>query len=98
PSRSFLDMRDKTSWSTDDDIAIWDARPLFQAGKAPGNNFCHDRVTSLPRLYRDLEFGDIALVYYGASTYPVSRAVHAEASIGLSLNLYGVVLIASRNF
>ena len=78
-------------------VAIWDARAQFQAGKVPGNDFSHDQVTNLPRLSHDLDFGDIALVYYSASTYSASRTTHADASMGVSLNLYGVVLIASRN-
>ena len=78
-------------------VAIWDARAQFQAGKIPGNDFSHDTVANLPRLHRDLDFGDIALVYYSASTYSAVRTTHPDASMGVSLNLYGIVLIASRN-
>ncbi|TFK77669.1 hypothetical protein K466DRAFT_508245, partial [Polyporus arcularius HHB13444] len=97
PSRSLLDMRDKTAWGSNDDIAIWDARHLFSARGGVKDNFKHDMVTSLKRIEYDLTFGDIAMVYYSASTYPVGaeRNSFSSAVQALSLNLYGVVLLAS---
>ncbi len=116
PSRSLLDMRDKTTWGSNDDskhcsfdccvyfyqlncihsVAIWDARHLF-AARGVKEVFKHDKVTSLKRLERDLEFGEIAMVYYSASTYPVGTEKNnfSSAVLALSLNLYGVVLLAS---
>ena len=78
-------------------VAIWDARHLFKAGKPPGLYFNHNEVASLPRLQRDLEFGEIALVYYSASSYVLSdEKSYSGTKAGLSLNLYGVVLLGSE--
>ncbi|KAI0713350.1 hypothetical protein C8Q76DRAFT_621137, partial [Earliella scabrosa] len=110
PSRSFLDMRDKTVWSTSDDIAIWDGRKFFAANKSPAELFRHDFVTNLPRLNHDLQFGDVAIVYYSVSTYPIGSSSSSSASssansvaytnakAGLSFNLYGAVLVASTDY
>ncbi|TFK78591.1 hypothetical protein K466DRAFT_507062 [Polyporus arcularius HHB13444] len=97
PSWSLLDMHDKRAWGSNDDTAIWDACHLVSARGGVKDNFKHDMVTLLKHIEHDLTFGDIAIVYYSSSTYPVgaeqnsfSRAVQA-----LSLKLYVVVLLAS---
>ncbi|TFK78821.1 hypothetical protein K466DRAFT_606634 [Polyporus arcularius HHB13444] len=96
PSQLLLDMRDKTAWGSNDNIAIWDACHLF-AARGLKEVFKHDKVTSLERLERDLEFGEITMMYYSASTYPVGAEKNnfTSAVQALSLNLYRVVLLAS---
>ncbi|KAI0703147.1 hypothetical protein C8Q76DRAFT_801993 [Earliella scabrosa] len=103
PGSSFVVMRDKTVWSTDDDIPIWDGRKFFQRDKKLGEDmFCHDVVPSLPRFPYDLAYGDVALAYYSVSTYPItssgSNSSFTKAAHGLSFNLYGVLLVASLNY
>ncbi|KAI0688834.1 hypothetical protein C8Q76DRAFT_772035 [Earliella scabrosa] len=103
PSRSLLEMRDKTSWTTADDIGIWDAREYFNSAKPADKQYRHELLTSLPRLPFDLEYGDLAVVYHSVNTYAVPRAkqdkipTFAEATTALSMNLYGVALLAKWN-
>ncbi|RPD52026.1 hypothetical protein L227DRAFT_515424, partial [Lentinus tigrinus ALCF2SS1-6] len=97
PSRSLLDMRDKTTWSHTDDIGVWDAREYFRADKPDNLVYRHEKLTSLPPCTEDLQFGDIALVYYCTSTYQTSTSSFAEAKVAVSHNLYGVALLARRD-
>lgn len=110
PSRSLLDMRDKTVWGHGDDsksalslvckkqkeltglvVGLWDAREYFSGGKVDSLVYRHENLTSLPRCTEELRFGDIALVYYCASTYPSKNN-----TTGMSHNLYGAALLARR--
>ncbi|KAI0359697.1 hypothetical protein OH77DRAFT_1395134, partial [Trametes cingulata] len=88
PSHSLLEMRDKTTWSANDDIAIWDATQYFKKSKAPSKQFTFDLLPTLPRMTADPTFGDIVIVLYSASSY------NCDNGLGLSLNLYGVVLVS----
>ena len=60
-------------------------------------------LTSLPRLPFDLEYGDLAIVYHSVNTYPIppsrqdKMSAFNEAKMALSMNLYGVALIAKWN-
>ena len=59
--------------------------------------FLHEDVASLPRFQEELEFGDIAIVYHSVSTYDVTareKTTFTQATTALSLNLYGVALVA----
>ncbi|KAI0741509.1 hypothetical protein C8Q80DRAFT_1110607 [Daedaleopsis nitida] len=96
PSRSLIEMRDKTTWQITDDIPLWDTRHLFKTGLDCDTKFSHDTVASLPRLERELQFGEVAIIYYSASTFLPSKNIHPDAVHGLSLNLYGAVSIASE--
>ncbi|KAI0349973.1 hypothetical protein OH77DRAFT_1593859 [Trametes cingulata] len=91
PSRSLLDMHDKTTWTANDDIPLWDATEYFKRDKAPSKRFSFDLITKLPRMTTDLNFGDSAIILYSASSYP-----RENGALGLSMNLYGVVRIAPR--
>ena len=92
------------SSSTNTDlVAIWDAREYFQSNKNADKQYHHELLTSLPRLPFDLEYGDLAIVYHSVNTYPVTRGkqdkipTFAEANTALSMNLYGVALVAKWN-
>ena len=64
--------------------------------------FAHENVASLPRYKQDLEFGDLAVVYHSVSTFDAAppppssdkAPAYNEAKTILSMNLYGVALIA----
>ena len=83
-------------------VAIWDAREYFTIVKDDDKVFAHENVASLPRYERDLEFGDLALVYHSVSTFDAAPTPpssdkappYNEAKTILSMNLYGVALIA----
>ena len=84
-------------------VAIWDAREYFQSNKNADKQYHHELLTSLPRLPFDLEYGDLAIVYHSVNTYAVTRGkqdkipTFAEANTALSMNLYGVALVAKWN-
>ncbi len=107
PSRSLLEMRDKTAWNTQDDskcrivlyisciymihpstVGVWDGTAYFKKNKKASLKFSFDEVHKLPRLETDPGFGDIVIVLYSTSSYL------RDDKINLSLNLYGVVLVA----
>ncbi|KAI1789301.1 hypothetical protein LXA43DRAFT_893025 [Ganoderma leucocontextum] len=93
--RSLLKMRDKTAWAATDKIPLWDGREYFKKNKLASNKFKHELVHTLPSFKMDLSFGDIALVYYSVSNFGSGKSeAHTVADESLSLNLYGVVLIA----
>ncbi|KAI0743696.1 hypothetical protein C8Q80DRAFT_856391 [Daedaleopsis nitida] len=106
PARSLIDMRDRTSWSYNENFAIWDARAYFSLDKEEDLQYKHENVASLPRLEQDLEFGDIAILYHSISTYDVIRPsggssgdkppAFNEANTALSLNLYGAALVSKH--
>ncbi|KAI0667353.1 hypothetical protein C8Q78DRAFT_994067 [Trametes maxima] len=58
PSRSLLEMRDKTTWSTNDDVGAWDGTEYFKRNKKPSMKFSFDVLHTLPRLTADPNFGD----------------------------------------
>ena len=84
-------------------VGIWDARKYFNSAKPADKQYRHELLTSLPRLPFDLEYGDLAVVYHSVNTYAVPRAkqdkipTFAEATTALSMNLYGVALLAKWN-
>ncbi|KAL1938900.1 hypothetical protein VTO73DRAFT_11053 [Trametes versicolor] len=88
PSHSLLEMRDKTTWNTQDDIGVWDGTAYFKKNKKASLKFSFDEVHKLPRLETDPGFGDVVVVLYSTSSYL------RDDKINLSLNLYGVVLVA----
>ncbi|KAI0364743.1 hypothetical protein BV20DRAFT_982997 [Pilatotrama ljubarskyi] len=87
-SHSLLEMRDKMTWSANDDIAIWDATQYFKKSKAPSKQFTFNLLPTLPRMTADLTFGDIVIVFYSVSSY------NRKNGMGLSLNLCGVMLVS----
>ncbi|KAI0665362.1 hypothetical protein C8Q78DRAFT_986772, partial [Trametes maxima] len=92
PSRSLLEMRDKTTWSTNDDVGAWDGTEYFKRNKKPSMKFSFDVLHTLPRLTADPNFGDTVMVLYSASTYRRDNV----AGTSLSLNLYGIVLVLRK--
>ena len=82
-------------------VAIWDARPYFLHSKPGKLVWKHEYVTRLERLTEDLQYGDIAIVYHSVSAYSIVQKAENPtfhtATTGISLNLYGVALIASFN-
>ena len=84
-------------------VAIWDAREYFASNRDPSKKYRHQMLTSLPRLPFDLEYGDLAIVYHSVNTYAVTRTKadklpsFNEATSALSMNLYGVALLAKWN-
>ena len=71
-------------------VPLWDARDeLLENKQVSSGRFAVDKTFKLPRLNEDLRYGDIAIVYYSASTYKQTKE---EAS--LSLQLYGAVLLS----
>ncbi|KAI0323676.1 hypothetical protein GY45DRAFT_1376147 [Cubamyces sp. BRFM 1775] len=80
PSRSLLDMREKTTWSTNDDEYLKkDKRKTLQ--------FSFDILHTVPRMTADPSFGDRVMVLYSTSAYRREGA----GALGLSLNLYRIV-------
>ena len=78
---------------------MWDARPQFKARKLTRTGKYHvEKTYDLPRLDEDLDSGDLAFVFYSASSYPLDPSRHEElgATEGISFNLYGAVLIANK--
>ncbi len=73
-------------------VGLWDASKYFRTNKDDSLVYRHEMLTSLPRCTEELRFGDLALVYYCASTYQSKSGGY----FGLSHNLYGVALIAHR--
>ncbi|KAI0368511.1 hypothetical protein BV20DRAFT_980661 [Pilatotrama ljubarskyi] len=70
------------------DLAIWDTTQYFKKSKAPSKQFTFDLLPTLPRMTANLTFGDIVIVLYLVSSY------NCENGMGLSLNLYGIVLVS----
>lgn len=67
---------------------MWDGTAYFKKNKKASLKFSFDEVHKLPRLETDPGFGDIVVVLYSTSLYL------RDDKINLSLNLYGVVLVA----
>ena len=75
-------------------VPIWDATALFKKNKQVEQCFMHDNFTSLPLVTRELEYGDLVMVYYSASTYANNNTKSfPSAKDVLSMNLYGAVLL-----
>lgn len=111
-SRTILEMRDKQAWTANDNsqylfiaytlidisdkfeqVPLYDACSYFRHAKAPSLQFSLDDIDGLPRIiHNDLSFKDLVLVLYCATEYTV-----AGRPAGLSLNIYGVVLLAKGN-
>ncbi|KAI0713355.1 hypothetical protein C8Q76DRAFT_620290, partial [Earliella scabrosa] len=88
PARSYIDMCDRTTWGHDDTTG-----KLVSDGR-----FSYDAIYRLPRLDEELEPGDLALVFYSASTYSIEKDKRQTTpSEGLSLNLYGAMLVARKS-
>lgn len=75
-------------------VPLLDGREYFKANKLVGNIFKHEIIHTLPGFKTDLEFGDLALVYYSVSSFGGTVQTEMGLEASLSLNLYGAVLLA----
>ena len=106
---SLLQMREKLTWTASDHcmylsftcvkslanflsiVNIYDARAHFCHAKPPSLQFSLDDIDGLPRIVdEELSCGDLIMALYSASEFKSSRG----PAMGLSLNLYGIVLLA----
>ncbi|KAH9891179.1 hypothetical protein C8Q73DRAFT_651689, partial [Cubamyces lactineus] len=92
PSRSLLDICEKTMWSTNNNVAVWDGAEYFKRDKRKTLQFSFDILHTLLRMTTDPSFGDIVIVLYSTFAYRQEGA----STLGLSLNLYGIVLVAHQ--
>ena len=69
-------------------VGLWDGTEYFKKNKRAQARFSFDEIHKLPELQQDPMFGDIVIVLYSTSSYVREEKIH------LSLNLYGVVLVA----
>ncbi|KAM5530151.1 hypothetical protein V8D89_016186 [Ganoderma adspersum] len=91
PDQSFYAMSLQSAWPVMTPIPIWDAHPQFASGKYLCDGiFTIEDTFKLPRLKgKDLQHGDITLIYHSITMYPKDNT----GAMGLSFGLYRAVLM-----